>query len=75
MGVDSASPNVDPSDDALMRAITFPEEDRRLFTAAGWQGEYRWFRSPNVVPLEHWRAKRESNQRPPPLRNGSFPGA
>jgi hypothetical protein len=75
MVVRLTSPNADPGDDAVMQAITFPEEDRHLFTAAGWQGEYRWFRSPNVVPLEQWRAKRESNQRPSSLRNGSFPRA
>jgi hypothetical protein len=33
-----------------LRAWTFPEEDRALFTTAPWQGEYRWFRSPNVIP-------------------------
>jgi len=29
-----------------LRAWTFPEEDRALFTTAPWRGEYRWFRSP-----------------------------
>jgi hypothetical protein len=31
------------------------EEDRRLFTTAPWKGEYRWFRSPNVICLEKYR--------------------
>ena len=42
-------------DEALMRKIIFPEEDRHLFTTTPWRGEYRWFRSPNIVPLERWR--------------------
>jgi hypothetical protein len=45
-------------DDDLLR-ITFPEEDRHLFTTTPWRGEYRWFRSPNVIPLEQWRRQRE----------------
>jgi hypothetical protein len=58
MGVKPTGLNADPGGDALMQAITFPEEDRRLFTAAGWDGEYRWFRSPNVICLEHYRGAR-----------------
>jgi hypothetical protein len=41
-----------------LREWTFPEEDRALFTTAPWRGEYRWFRSPNVVCLEQWRRKK-----------------
>jgi hypothetical protein len=37
------------------RQIVPPEEDRTLFTTALWRGEFRWFRSPNVVALEHYR--------------------
>jgi hypothetical protein len=37
---------------------TFPEEDRAQFTTAPWRGEFRWFRSPNVVCLEQWRKKK-----------------
>jgi hypothetical protein len=62
MGVKPTGLNADPGGDALMQAITFPEEDRQLFTAAGWHGEYRWFRSPNVVPMEQWRTKQKPNQ-------------
>ena len=60
MGVELTGLNANPDKcgEALMQAITFPEEDRRLFTAAGWHGEYRWFRSPNVVCLEQWRNRR-----------------
>jgi hypothetical protein len=42
-------------DDAFMRRITYCEEERRLRTSAPWCGGYRWFRSPNVVPIEQWR--------------------
>jgi hypothetical protein len=43
-----------------LRDWTFPEEDRHLYTSATWRGEYRWFRSSNVVPLEQWRKKHRS---------------
>jgi hypothetical protein len=42
-------------DEAFLRQVVFPEEDRHRFTAAPWRGEFRWFRSPNVVPIEHYR--------------------
>jgi hypothetical protein len=35
----------------FLRQLTIPEEDRRIYTSARWTGEYRWFRSPNVVDL------------------------
>lgn len=41
--------------DEFLRVLTFPEEDRHLFTAAPWGGGFRWFRSPNVIPLERYR--------------------
>jgi hypothetical protein len=40
---------------AFLRSLTWPEEDRDRFTTMPWQGEYRWFRSPNVIPLEKVR--------------------
>lgn len=49
-------------DEAAMRAITFPEEDRHLFTTAVWRGEYRWFRSPDVTPIEWYRRGRKVEQ-------------
>jgi hypothetical protein len=42
-------------DESFRRQLTFAEEDRRLFTTAPWSGGYRWFRAPNVTPIEHWR--------------------
>jgi hypothetical protein len=48
----------DEDEEAFLRTVVFPEEDRHLFTTAPWRGEFRWFRSPNVIPLER-RRKRE----------------
>jgi hypothetical protein len=42
----------------FLRALVFPEEDRAQWTAAPWRGEYRWFRSPNVIPIERYLRKR-----------------
>jgi hypothetical protein len=42
-------------DETFLRRVVFPEEDRHLFTTAPWRGEFRWFRSANVTPIEHWR--------------------
>ena len=42
-------------DEEFLRQVVFAEEDRHLFTTAPWHGGFRWFRSANVVPIEHWR--------------------
>jgi hypothetical protein len=42
----------------FLRRITVPEEDRSQYTSAQWSGEYRWFRSSNVVCLEKVRRLR-----------------
>jgi hypothetical protein len=39
----------------LLRQLTIPEEDRARYTSAKWSGEYRWFRSPNVICIEKAR--------------------
>jgi hypothetical protein len=44
-----------PQDESFFRQVVFPEEDRHLFTTAPWHGGFRWFRSPNIVPIEHWQ--------------------
>jgi hypothetical protein len=43
------------SDEAFLRSVVFPEEDRPFLTSVPWRGEYRWFRSANVVCLERYR--------------------
>jgi hypothetical protein len=46
----------DEEDEALMRSLMRCEEDRRrLYPGIAWSGEYRWFRSLNVLPLERYR--------------------
>jgi hypothetical protein len=45
-------------DEAFLREWTIPEEDRAKYTSQPWAGEYRWFRSPNVVCLEHYRRRK-----------------
>ena len=50
-------------DEAFLRRIIFPEEDRHLFTSTPWRGGYRWFRSENIVCIEHYRAA-ETKQTP-----------
>jgi hypothetical protein len=55
MAAQPISRSSDSADEAFLRSMTFPEEDRRLLTTAPWRGEFRWFRSPNVIPLEKWR--------------------
>ena len=44
-------------DEAFLRDWTIPEEDRTKYTSQPWDGEYRWFRSPNIVCLEQYRRR------------------
>jgi hypothetical protein len=49
-----------PADDqAWSHQFTLSFEDRRALTSAPWHGERRWFRSANVVALEHYRSQDE----------------
>jgi hypothetical protein len=37
---------------AFWRKLILPQEERRT----PWEGKgYRWFKSPNVIPIEQWR--------------------
>ncbi len=45
-------------DEAFLRSIIRPEEDRRKLGAAPWPGGFRWFRSHNVICLETYRQRR-----------------
>jgi len=47
----------DDVDEMLLRRLIYPEEDRHLHTSLPWTGGYRWFRSINVVCLEHYRSE------------------
>jgi hypothetical protein len=52
-----AKQDEDTEDENFLRRLVLPEEDRRRY-GIPWSGGYRWFRSPNVIPLERQRARR-----------------
>jgi hypothetical protein len=56
----AAVPYTDDEAEAFLRSITPPEEERRQYTSAPWGGGFRWFRSPNVIPIEQYRRRPES---------------
>jgi hypothetical protein len=39
-------------EEAFWQRMILPEEDR---DSVEWKAGYRWFRSANVIPIEHWR--------------------
>ena len=49
-------------DEQFFRQVVIPEEDRHRFTSSPWRGEFRWFRSANIVPIEHWRRVEDSGE-------------
>jgi hypothetical protein len=54
----------DDREHEFLRSVTIPEEDRSKFTSTKWQGEYRWFRSSNVIPLETVRRLKDQADAP-----------
>ena len=42
-------------EEQFFRKMMFPEEERHTFTSQRWNGGFRWFRSENVICLEHYR--------------------
>ena len=40
--------------DEFSRKFTMPFEEW-LTSGRRWLGGYRWFLTPNVIPIEHWR--------------------
>jgi hypothetical protein len=40
------------SEETFYRNLICPEEDRRQYTTAKWDGSFRWFRSANITPIE-----------------------
>ena len=47
----------DRSTNVFWRRMILPEEDRRCQPKPPlWNGSYRWFRSPNVIDLWHYRS-------------------
>ena len=49
-------------EEAFLRQWTICEEDRSKFTSDPWRGEFRWFRSPNIVCLERYRRRKAREQ-------------
>jgi hypothetical protein len=50
-------------DETFWQRLVLPEEDRRrLFPGTVWRSGYRWFRSPNVVPIEQWRRRKQEQE-------------
>jgi hypothetical protein len=45
-------------EDALWRKLVLED---RMRLGIPWHGGYRWFRSPNVVPIEQWRRKQATS--------------
>jgi hypothetical protein len=51
-------------EEAERRQWTLPEEDLPpCITARRQPGEHRWFRSPNIIPIEQWRQKEAQGKR------------
>jgi hypothetical protein len=48
-------------DEDFMRECTLPVEDWPWDMRAAWRGGFRWFRSPNIVPIERYRQRRTGN--------------
>jgi hypothetical protein len=44
-----------PDHEQMLKTLIFAEEDRHLFTRERWSTGYRWYRTTNVVCLEHYR--------------------
>jgi hypothetical protein len=53
-----AKQDEDAEDENFLRRLVLPEEDRARY-GIPWSGGYRWFRSPNVIPLERGRPRRQ----------------
>jgi hypothetical protein len=50
-------------DDTFWQKRILPEEDRRGRPIPPlWNGSYRWFRSPNIVDLWHYRSPTEKRR-------------
>ena len=46
-------------EDAFWRQLIVSVEDRSPWTTEKWDGSYRWFKSTNIIALEHYRSRAE----------------
>jgi hypothetical protein len=44
-------------EDTFWQKLVLPQEER-MRLGIPWRGGYRWFRSPNIIPIEQWRRKK-----------------
>jgi hypothetical protein len=58
-------------EEAFWREWVLPEEDRNRYTSEPWNGEFRWFRSSNVVCLERYRRSKPVDKKPDPDAAGA----
>ena len=57
-----AKQDSDAADEAFLQQLILPEEDRRLLHSSTPYGGFRWFRSPNVIPIERCRQLKAQRQ-------------
>jgi hypothetical protein len=50
--------------EAFWRSVTFPADDLARFIAAIPVGGFRWFRAPNVTPIEKYQRPAPSSTEP-----------
>jgi hypothetical protein len=56
-------PQPKPDANSLWQKLVMPEEDRRAYpTVPAWDGGYRWFRSANIVDLQHYRSPADKDR-------------
>jgi hypothetical protein len=58
-------------EEQFFRKMMFPEEERHTFTSQRWNGGFRWFRSENVICLEHYRKAGHEPARTTPASGNS----
>jgi hypothetical protein len=51
------------SEEGFYRRLVLPEEDRDRLNKPPWCGGYRWFKSENIVCIEHYRRLESISQR------------
>jgi hypothetical protein len=57
MGNEMALSEPKSSSNTFWQKLVLPEEDKRAYPSAPpWDGGYRWFRSTNIIDLQHYRS-------------------